>query len=137
MRASPAIWTFLVCASLCAASGAAAPGNPPVAISGTLTWARSDAGLHGEETVAFAGSDFRDAQRLGPFDYSYGRFKGQTWHRDENGLTVLTTQPSRDDRLTAASLSDVAATPEHPVTHRDLLFAARRIVLVALVAPFG
>lgn len=127
MRASPAIWTFLVCASLCAASGSAAPGNPPVAISGTLTWARSEAGLQGTETVVFAGSDFRDTQQMGPFVSSYGRFKGQTWHRNENGLTVLTTQPSHDDRLTAASLSDVSATLDRPVIHRELAFPDRRI----------
>lgn len=120
-------WTLLVCLSLCAAGVTSTPSDPAPATSGTFTWTRSEAGLHGEESVAFVGSDFRDTQRMGPFDYAYGRFKGQTWHRDENGLTVLTTQPSRDDRLTAASLGDVAATPEHPVTHRDIAFADRRI----------
>lgn len=118
-----------MCLCLCATGGSAAPHETTVAASGTLEWVRDEAGLHGQESVAFIGGDFRDTQRLGPFVYAYGRVRGQRWHQDENGLTTLVTQPSRDDRLTAASLSESEGRADHPVSHRELTFADRRIAV--------
>ncbi|MFY9779195.1 MAG: aspartyl protease family protein [Candidatus Baltobacteraceae bacterium] len=46
-------------------------------------------GLHGTRTTFRSGDDFREVENDGPFTTERGSLKGQAWHQNANGQTVL------------------------------------------------
>jgi len=47
------------------------------------------AGLHGTSTTVRKGDDVAETDYTGPFTTASGTYKGQDWHQNENGQTVL------------------------------------------------
>jgi hypothetical protein len=84
------------------------PANPRIE-----DWTISAGGLQGTEHIVHAGRDMADTTRLGPFTYAYGRFHGQHWEQNENGLTVLMDGLHERDASSAQALrsASLATTP--------------------------
>lgn len=55
-------------------------------------WAVDAYGMTGSEHVVRAGGDIRITSTLGPFVEQEGRFRGQSWRQNDNGVTVLLTK---------------------------------------------
>jgi len=74
-------------------------------------WRVSERGLSGSYVEVTSGDDYRAVLTLGPLVSMTGRWHGQSWRQDENGLTVL-----RQDihQKTAISESAIDYALDHP-----------------------
>jgi len=52
-------------------------------------WKIDELGMSGALHVIAAGGNYRQIETLGPFHYERGRFEGQAWRQNANGLTLL------------------------------------------------
>jgi hypothetical protein len=57
----------------------------------TEDWEFDQFGLSGTEHDAHAGADWRETTQIGPFHYEEGKYNGQLWSQNANGLTTLET----------------------------------------------
>jgi predicted aspartyl protease len=71
-------------------------------------WTLEEHGMTGSQHNIFAGEDYREITTLGPVSYQSGRYKGQGWHQNENGLTVLLSGVHQRNAVSAAALREAA-----------------------------
>jgi hypothetical protein len=70
----------------------------------TEDWEFDEFGLSGTEHDVHAGADYRETTQVGPFHYEAGKFNGQLWSQNENGLTILATGFHERDEQSAEAL---------------------------------
>jgi predicted aspartyl protease len=123
--------------------GLAAGGAAPAARAGTVSdilanvdatsscaaagatveeWTVTAYGLTGAERVVRFGDDVRVVSRLGPFLDQEGRYRGQGWQQNENGVTILTSH---------------GAAPRRSVTSQTFLAALRDRARLRFVGTTG
>ncbi len=90
----------------------AAEGTPPASLTRVVTYVAG--GLGGHRTIYRKGQDVREIDEAGPFVVQSGKFRGQAWHQNANGETVL-EQPDPGNAVADPFTTTVSAiaTPVH------------------------
>lgn len=70
------------------------------------TWEYSAGELSGTQVEYRTGDDYREDTTLGPFTESEGRYRGRSWDRNANGLTVQLTGLHQRDDVDERALAD-------------------------------
>ncbi|HEV2909108.1 MAG TPA: retroviral-like aspartic protease family protein [Candidatus Eremiobacteraceae bacterium] len=84
-------------------------------------WRVSEGGLSGTLVTTTSGSDYRSVLTLGPFTTMSGRWHGQSWRQDENGLTVLRQDIHQKSAISEKAINFALDHPEAPGTGIKLL----------------
>ena len=84
-------------------------------------WRVEERGLTGTFTQKTAGEDFVTTLALGPFVSMDGRFEGQSWRQDENGLTVLRQDIHQKTAISEKAIDAAFDLPESPAPGIELL----------------
>lgn len=75
-------------------------------------WTFEDNAAKGRERDVHSGTDYRETTTVGPVSYQYGRYQGQGWRQNENGLVVLLADVHKRDALSSAALRDPGNTTD-------------------------
>ena len=84
-------------------------------------WRVEERGLTGTFTQKTSGEDFVTTLALGPFVSTEGRFQGQSWRQDENGLTVLRQDIHQKTAISEKAIDAAFDLPESPAPGIELL----------------
>ncbi len=97
-------------AELVARNRAATGGGERKAESAREHWLVRSGGLTGTLDVVRAGGDTASTLLLGPFRTERGVLRGERWHQNENGQTVVErTEPSQAERTVSEGVARVRA----------------------------
>jgi hypothetical protein len=102
-------------------------------------WNVVERGLSGTYADTTAGDDYSATLKLGPFATMSGRWHGQSWRQDENGLTVLRQDIHQKTAVSEKALDYALDHPESPGAGISLLGESARPVdaYVVQVHPDG
>jgi hypothetical protein len=73
-------------------------------------------GLTGSDRTVTAGDDYRDTYTLGPVTTESGRYHGQRWRLNENGIVVLEVGVHKKNQVDSQALRDAMSAPTAGVT---------------------
>jgi hypothetical protein len=73
-------------------------------------------GLTGVTRIIAAGDDYRESDTLGPVTTSFGRFHGQRWRLNENGILINQIGVHKRDQVDTQALRVAATAPTKDVT---------------------
>jgi len=77
-------------------------------------WRVSEHGLNGTYVETTSGEDYRATLTLGPLVTSNGRWHGQSWRQDENGLTVFTQDIHQKTAISEKAIDYALDHPKAP-----------------------
>ncbi|MBV8082470.1 MAG: aspartyl protease family protein [Candidatus Eremiobacteraeota bacterium] len=77
-------------------------------------WRVSERGLTGTYVEKTSGADYRAVLTLGPFITMSGRWHGQSWRQDENGLTVLSSDIHQKTAISENAIDYAFDHPQSP-----------------------
>jgi len=77
-------------------------------------WRVSERGLNGTYVQTTSGDDYRAVLTLGPLVSMNGRWHGQSWRQDENGLTVLRQDIHQMTQISEAAVDYALDHPRSP-----------------------
>ena len=84
-------------------------------------WRVQERGLSGTYEQKISGDDFVTTLSLGPFVSMEGRYLGQSWRQDENGLTVMRQGIHQKTAISETALDAAFFHPETPAPGIELL----------------
>lgn len=102
-------------------------------------WRVSERGLTGTYAETASGDDYTATLTLGPFVTMAGRYRGQSWRQDENGLTILRQDIHQKTAISEKALDYALDHPQSPGAGIALLGEATQPVdaYVVQIHPDG